>query len=102
MTASDSDTKKKQHKDWDEVFKIVKLNKEKKTSLLSLQQVLEDSKAKLNKAVQDFIELKNKAWSEAEKITAAVHEKAIPLFSSRRALNIVLWVHKVWFCLAFS
>ncbi len=80
---------------WNGVWNILKLNKYKKEALIGIQESLNAAKERLLKSVNEFLNSKNKLWEEAEKISSLIREKALGVFSAKRTVATILWIHDV-------
>ncbi len=89
MTAHDSD--------WNGICDIAKLNKAKKASLLQVQSALEQGRQELVSRVHEFLQARNNLVETAARVGSQAERCGLGTFSSRKALDILLWVHSVRF-----
>lgn len=54
-----------------------------------------EAKETLTQHVRGFLRAKNLLVEAVEKIGRLVEEKSLSIFSSKRTLNTILWIHEV-------
>jgi hypothetical protein len=82
-------------KDWNKIWGILSLTKEKKKKLIDVQQDLVQTSTKLKKDLKEFVNIKNEVIKNAIEISRIVNNKALQIFSTSKTLNTILWVNKV-------
>lgn len=78
----------------------MKLNKEKKGSLLELQNTLVAGQKELVARVREFVQAKNSLEDAAARLGGCVEQRGFSVFSPHKTLDVLLWVHSVFSTLA--
>jgi hypothetical protein len=80
-----------------EVFDGIGSSRIKRENLLKAQSLILESKEDLQKELQEFLAIKGRLLSKAEKLSKIIKTKVLSIFSPKKTLDLLFWIHEVRF-----
>jgi len=87
--------KKPRENFWDDVWNIINLNKQKKEALTDLKEPLLKLNNKLQEAVKNFLELKDKLLQTVKEISEVIQKQGFSVFQFKKSLKMIKWINEV-------
>ena len=84
---------------WDNIWKIVHIDKEKKDLLVNIQNDLVKFKVDIQNAVKEFISTKDKLLNISRDVSTVIYDNIFPIFQYKKTLGIISWINEVDFFL---
>lgn len=81
--------------DWNNIWKIIELNKSRKKNLEELCTFLKEEKIKMKDKVHKFLNIKNELLQQAAYIGQLIEMKYLYLFSPIQIVDIFAWIDSV-------
>lgn len=78
-----------------EIFEGISTSKTKRETLLKAQNLIIENKEELQRELQEFFATKDRVLDAAEKLSRTIKTKVLSLFSPKRTLDLLFWIHEV-------
>lgn len=82
-------------KDWNGIWDILQLDKEKRENLINIQKDLLEHDKNLKRWTRELLNTKDNLLEEVNKISIIVNDRALHAFSSKKTLKTILWINEV-------
>jgi len=91
----EAEKKKPRENFWDDVWNIINLNKQKKEALTDLKEPLLKLNSKLQEAVKNFLESKDKLLQTVKEISEIIQKQGLSVFQFKKSLKMIKWINEV-------